>query len=768
MTRATTGAVTISVAGPPGAGKSAVIAALGRAAQSQERALGYRIHDTVHQLNEARAGAPIALPFEPLFDGLPQIKEGGTLTLIETPTTDAIHDSHAQAIVLVCDAIRRGDAADGLHGTLSELRAARSARTEVAGLPVIVALNRCDHLSEQEVAGLEAAIADRLSEFSEARAPAFGDLAVRVFPTACTPEPRGVAEVFAAAMTDGREYRQRQIESRSRLNWTAIGAMTVIALLGCFGAALVVARSPLFVGALALQVEEYRATEGIGAAARLQEPLQPKADTLAAFLADPQFPRLSPAAQSFVRNRLLEIDAYRDFQRRLRLCPRPADARNEDELAEAERCLRDDATMPTEWAFNWKGTDAAVRRRKRLADVAAIRNGIRNAEEWYRQQTAHADQLLHMKGPDGSTLGWPAWNNATTEFLTRSASPPFRPGDPLPQTESLPNDKAPVFVVPLSFARVVQARLDVERLRARLQSLRIMAQALGCFPTPDRSAPLALDDSFSVDKAALVIDEWKALDPEWSKWSPARFSDAAMAALKPQMQNCRARLIDAGRREMVRRVAPAAGQTVVSPAQWRAAGDAFAGAADLRPWRELLLVATQWLDPQAVDPVEALVEFLHREQFKIDLRGLRLTLPAAIQGQAWKPAGPFTISIQRVNSTVETVSFRATDQGTMDAARGTTAYRFAVEGTGTMIDFPGDSIWAEIKVRDPNGGEMALTWWSNGVRTAAFQFDRFDLPPRMHRGDQKPEAGELVSGVAVEFSPDRAWPQLPDLLPALR
>lgn len=755
--------VAISVAGQPGAGKSALIAALGRASQSQERTLGFRIHDPDNQLADARAGVPINLPFEPLIDGLPRVGDGGTLKLVEQSTEDALNDTQVHALVLVCDVGRGHDTKDWLHATLTELRSLRGMRTEVAGFPVIVALNHCDRISATQLTELETALTERVHEFAGDASPAFGDLSVRAIPTACDPAPRGVAEVFAAAMNSARDYRQRQLESRSRLNWTALGATLIVALLAGFVAALVVARSPLFVSALALKVDDYRATEAIGAAARLQEPLQAKADALAGFLADPQFSRLSPAAQAFVRHRLLEIDAYRNFHRRLKVCARPADARNEEQLTEAEHCLRDDAAPPADYADEWKNTDAVVLHKKRLADVAAIRSGVRTAEEWYRRQSAQANQLLDMKRASGAMLGWPDWNSAAKLFLAQSMAPPFRPADRLPETETLPTDKAPSYAVPLSYARVMQARTDFERARARVQSLWAMAEAVGCFPRPDRPAPLDLADDFSVEMAPQVLKNLQTFDPQWAEWSPARFSEAASLALKPQLHRCRQQLIDAGKREIVRRVAPAAKQGVVSPAQWRAVGDAFAGDAALRPWRELLVIVTRWLDPQTADPVETLVEFLRRDQFEIDLRGLLLTIPDAIQNQVWKPAGPFIISIQRANARVETVSFRA-----KDTAGAPTGYSFAIEGPGAFVIRPGDSIWAEIKVRDANGGERTLTWWANGVRTAAYQFDRFELPPRMHRADQKPEAGELVLGVTVEFSPDRAWPRLPDLLPALR
>jgi hypothetical protein len=90
------------------------------------------------------------------------------------------------------------------------------------------------------------------------------------------------------------------------------------------------------------------------------------------------------------------------------------------------------------------------------------------------------------------------------------------------------------------------------------------------------------------------------------------------------------------------------------------------------------------------------------------------------------------------------------------------------EGTGKLTLHPGDVIWAEGNVRDGTGTALVLSWWANGIRNSAYQFDRIELPPRIHGPNQKAEDGAAATGVAIVPVPVSGWPRLPDLLPGVR
>ena len=75
---------------------------------------------------------------------------------------------------------------------------------------------------------------------------------------------------------------------------------------------------------------------------------------------------------------------------------------------------------------------------------------------------------------------------------------------------------------------------------------------------------------------------------------------------------------------------------------------------------------------------------------------------------------------------------------------------------------------ANARVRDASGAALVLSWWANGIRNSAYQFDRIDLPPRIHLPNQKAEDGIPATGVTIAPVPESGWPRLPDSLPGVR
>jgi hypothetical protein len=199
----------------------------------------------------------------------------------------------------------------------------------------------------------------------------------------------------------------------------------------------------------------------------------------------------------------------------------------------------------------------------------------------------------------------------------------------------------------------------------------------------------------------------------------------------------------------------------------RAAVDSFASASELRDYRDLTALVSRLLDPTAPDPVASLVEFLRRDGFPTDIRGLRLAIPNDFKDNRLRPTGKFVISVQRADNSTTTYNFRSVDEGTRDPANRVTVFAFTADAANLVLR-PGDVVWAEVNLRDSAGAEWKLSWWANGIRSTIYQFDRLALPPRLHRADQKAEDGELTPSIALSLAPDRAWPNLPDLLPGSR
>jgi hypothetical protein len=182
----------------------------------------------------------------------------------------------------------------------------------------------------------------------------------------------------------------------------------------------------------------------------------------------------------------------------------------------------------------------------------------------------------------------------------------------------------------------------------------------------------------------------------------------------------------------------------------------------------LLVFVGHWLDANAAEPLVVLQEFLQRDRFDVQLRGLRLIIPDDLRGSRFRPDGNLVISVQRADKTVSKLTFRLADEGVREPSERVTAFTFVSEGTGKLTLLPGDVIWVEVNVRDATGTVSVLSWWANGIRNSAYQFDRIELPPRIHRADQKAADGMMAAGVTIVPAPERGWPRLPDLLPGVR
>jgi hypothetical protein len=94
-------------------------------------------------------------------------------------------------------------------------------------------------------------------------------------------------------------------------------------------------------------------------------------------------------------------------------------------------------------------------------------------------------------------------------------------------------------------------------------------------------------------------------------------------------------------------------------------------------------------------------------------------------------------------------------------------YTLVAENVATLTVRPGESLAAELPVRDATGREWMLSW-SRGERSPLYQFERLALPPRLRKADAPLDTGDAVDGVTLTPVPGRGLPRVPDLLPSLR
>jgi hypothetical protein len=832
-------ALRVVLFGMPDAGKSSLLGALAQAAQTQERTLGGRLTDLSRGLGELQHRVyderpretleeivPYPVAFEP-FDGLrPDPERRGEAVLFDcdgrvandllsrrrAPTDDepagslAAAVADADALVLVVDA---GASPTQLDTDLGEFvrflrlfRRERGARSEVGGLPVFLVLSKCDLLAQpddtaatwrERVEAREVEVGRRFRDFldddddDDDEAVAFGDLNLELAATAVKwptlvgnpdqpREPWGVAELFHQALAAAADFRARRGRAERRLFWTVLFSGALVAGMATFAAGIFLTQSAIQPVALAAKVESYRAREGLTPSVRLTEPLQRKIGELSDLINDPEFPKLSTEQQQFLKGRLAELEAYRDYKDKLFRVRPPADARSVEDLAEMERQLRTELTPPQPYQAEWRQTDAVLLHDKWLDDIKALQRAATEIRDWYQQIAQKGNRLLLFadRTAENAPLPWPQWHESVEALLREGDRPPFRPGEKLRESRDLPGAPAVTYATVLAFPSVESARAPWERVRQRLERLHDLTQALGLGGDAGKPAVLHLPEPprFTAEQARDVLQTLKQAYPRYAEWALDVLPDAAAPEVRQAARTSYQRAILAGQevvRRQYRKLYPDGAET---HQRWLAVADWLPKAPELQDWRELAIVLARLSDPGTEDPVTALEKFLRRDRFELDLRGLQLTIPDDLKDQRFRPQGPLVISVQDAQQPVRKLTFRLADvEGTRDPRRRVTTYAFNVEGTNVAAVRPGEAVWADVLLRDAGGSEWQFSWWANGNRSAVYQFERLTLPPRLHRPSQdgpQISAGDLAVGVGLTPVPGGGIPRVPDLLPAVR
>jgi hypothetical protein len=284
----------------------------------------------------------------------------------------------------------------------------------------------------------------------------------------------------------------------------------------------------------------------------------------------------------------------------------------------------------------------------------------------------------------------------------------------------------------------------------------------------DRPAVLAIPapPSFSLGDAGPRLETLRTVYPRWEEeFTLTGLPDAVKKSLQQEAGANFRRLLEPARQEVLRHLQQAAPGATETPDRWRAVLDWLADPVELRPWRRLARVLVRLADPDRseLDPVTDLAAFLKQDKFSLDPRRLSLEIPD-ILGK--KPAGALTIYL-RAGDNVSSLVFEILPSKQRDAQRQVTTYNLHLKDKETLIYRPGDSLWAELPVRDSSKPEEEWQFLWATSRSLVYQFERLRRSPRLLRKGQETSEGKIEDGVVLTVTQGSLGPAVPDLVPVV-
>lgn len=787
-------AVRIVLFGMPDAGKSSLLGALAQAAHTQGRALHGHLTDLSHGLGELRNRlyeerqvetqqeiVPYPVRFDPagqrafpavLYDcdgraANDYLTRKRALEREARPGTLAWAVLNADALILAVDASAPHDQLEAdfreFGRFLSHLQGYRQREHSVGGLPVFLVLTKCDLLARDTISRSmwEARIDERMKDVTRrfqnylanaGNLLAFGTLNLEVRATAVRRpeltdapaqprEPCGVAELFHMAFTDAVVFRRRTRRSHKRMLWTVGGAAAFLAAMLVAGVVFLTTTMTPVEPTLADRVERLRASEGPTAAERLGDGLDNRLKQWLAIQAHLDYAQLPDALRTLVQARLDEGHAYARFRDDVAALPPPPRARSLAELGLIEQRLSR-LNPPAIYQADWAGTGAVRERNRLLKEVGSLREGVGKLTQFYFNLKNRAANLLVTADLT------PEWEQQVRAVEGAGTAPPFPRTDP---AQGPAHDLDDVAV----------ARADWERSRDRLTQLRDLATALGLLGNDPAKAPLAMPagEANIPEAASRRWQTLKGLYPDYAKWTPLLFSDAA----RPELDRVLRRSIDQANRDGQRLILDKLKAINTSgkeePADWPRVGE-YLLSPTLADWRELVGYLNRLLDPAAENPVVVTAAFVRRTSFDVEPRRVRVRIPDTLSDAPVRPAGDLVVVHQPAGGDPVRLTLRPEGEPLRDNQ--SVIYSFA--GGGAITYRPGDALYAELPARK---GEENLRFTWAAARTLSFQFETLAREPRMHAPGQDVSKALPADGVATTIAEGK-YTAVPPMIPAVR
>jgi hypothetical protein len=763
--------------GLPGGGKSALLGALGRATEIQERTLGGRFHDLSQGLRRLREqlysqkemGQPeqpasYLIEIQPFVDGKPNDAGRFRTVLLDCDSDDvtkldgkARQIYQADTVLFVLDASADDEHVEAdcqrFRQFLQYFRRQRGRRTDEPRLPVWLVLAKCDRLAKPGdnhavwTERVEMRKEEAIQRFGDVLAnnsqPGFGTVA---FTTAATgvkqplltnalareDEPFGVAELFRDAIAAARNYREKKTQGELNVRRLVTAAALVVAAAGAFAVMTPILRNVWKPSPALTALTAYRHAEGAPPAGHLAEPIESKIEQLRVIVREPSFDRLSKADQTFATGRLEELEQYRDFAANIRQITPPANAHSLVELKQTEDKLLGESAPPAKFAKDWAQSEAGRTRDRYQSQIAELQASVAPAIDGLNAKRQEFDRLFVL--PEGKP-NWQEWGVKVSSALD-GATPNVDPAI-------------------TSFNEIETGQKRYDASRQRLTTFRDIAHALGMINGAGQT--LLVNRDFKATQAPELLAALVKEHPKAAAWGNPDVPDAALDDVKAAARKTYGQLLNSGRAA----IATAFGSPTdgpESPARWRTAVETASGSPAMKAWNQLATIVLR-LSGDNTDPLAELSAFLRQDVFPIEIQSIDLVQsPESTVGHLM-PTGSLILFVQNAQGQVVKKPFRGPDQPS--------GFRitFTAVDSKPVIYRTGDLMWAELGVTNASKADLQITWWANGVRSKLYQFDRLNRSPRIHKIEQRAEEGQPLSGVRLEITPPDALPRVPDLMP---
>jgi len=658
---------------------------------------------------------------------------------------------------------------------LGALEGVRTFDREAGGMPIFLALTKCDALKRPQdsntqwlsrVTRRQSEVLDHFHDLFDDRANdlaafEFGSLNLEVKPTAAQ-MPFGIEDLATSLLAAARANAERTRNSERRLIRTAGGLVSLFAAFFAVFAAMELLGPPSALEKLTADVQSYRDRAAPAEVRFADANFAANRRQVQALIDSPEYEKLPGDLRGYLLAVASEFDRYREYRERFQP-PQfsPAEVRTAGEFQKLQTDLETILLPPPEYREAWRETQAVRLHAKWQRDSELLQSSEDQLHGWYRELIRRATQSMLVERPSAS------WRESATALFQESSQLPYPATEPIPGSPkvNVPRGKPLTYAAVYGYERVASAERDWESTSRKLRDLVQLCEALGMI-APGEGKPSAVlvlpENGDSLRLAGERLERLKAFYPDamdgTANWNASNFPDPIRQELLRRLRLS----VEVGVRHVQRVIRKELPESDTRN-DWRMLDERTLNAPELRAWGTFLQKLSQWADQSRGNPVEELSVFLKRERFEWPVEKFALYLPNALRVEKLLPDGSFTVTVTPREGLPRVTLFRDAKPTNRDA-QGTVWQFTAPAGTPAITYEPGDAFAVEVALRSADS-QFELKW--NEGRTNTYRFDRIASEPVLVKIEQPAGLPQRATGVKLTMLSESAAIRVPVLIPAL-